>query len=57
MTRPDPQPTKARLCRTPADAFNAGWSDGAHDRALNQSERAKLAALIAPTLRDQRAAA
>ena len=37
--------TAERLCRTPEDAFAAGWDDGADDAPLTQTEIEKLVAL------------
>lgn len=40
--------TANRICRTPADAFTAGWEDGADDPPLTSEQRTRLAALLAP---------
>lgn len=42
-----------RLCRTPAEAFAAGWEDGEDDQPLTQLELERLAALHGPFLRQQ----
>jgi len=43
----DQQPAR-RICRTPAEAFAAGWDDGATDRPLSPAEIARIAALWRP---------
>jgi hypothetical protein len=40
-----------RLCRTPEEAFAAGWEDGANDPPLTDAQIAKLAVLLRPYLR------
>lgn len=42
--------TAERLCRTPEDAFAAGWDDGADDAPLSQQEIERLVALHSPYL-------
>ncbi|MDX3109564.1 hypothetical protein [Nonomuraea angiospora] len=46
-----------RICRTPADAFAAGWADGADDPPLTDEQRTRLAALLAPYIRPAQEAA
>lgn len=41
----------ARRCRTPQDAFAAGWEDGADDRPLSPQEISRIAALWRPYYR------
>ncbi|MEV1245183.1 hypothetical protein [Nonomuraea sp. NPDC049750] len=41
----------SRICRTPEDAFVAGWEDGASDPPLTDEQRTRLAALLAPYVR------
>lgn len=36
-----------RICRTPEDAFAAGWHDGADDPPLTPEQRTRIAALLA----------
>jgi hypothetical protein len=47
----------ARICRTPAEAFAAGWEDGADDPPLTEEQRTRLAALLAPYVRPTQQAA
>lgn len=41
----------ARICRTPDDAFAAGWHDGADDPPMTPEQRTRIAALLAPYVR------
>lgn len=41
----------SKICRTPEDAFAAGWDDGANDPPLTDRQRTHLAALLAPHIR------
>lgn len=43
--------TARRVCRTPADAFAAGWEAGADDPPLTDEQRVRLAALLGPYIR------
>ncbi|MEV6413891.1 hypothetical protein [Kribbella sp. NPDC051718] len=38
------------MCRTPAEAFTAGWDDGDGDAPLTQQEIERLTALHGPFL-------
>ncbi|WP_158578434.1 hypothetical protein [Spongiactinospora rosea] len=44
-------PAPSRICRTPAEAYAAGWEDGAHDPPLTDEQRTRVAALLAPYIR------
>lgn len=37
-----------RLCRTPDEAFQAGWEDGAHDPPMTPEQQRRLVALLRP---------
>lgn len=50
LSRPKETP-RPRVCRTPGEAFTAGWEDGAHDAPLTPAERTRLVALLAPHMR------
>lgn len=43
-----------RLCRTPEEAWQAGWDDGADDPPMTDTQIAKLAVLLRPYLRQPR---
>jgi hypothetical protein len=43
--------TPRRICRTPAEAFQAGWDDAADDPPLSPAQIARLTALWRPYLR------
>lgn len=40
-------------CRTPEEAFQAGWDDGADDRPLDDEELTRMVALLGPGIREQ----
>lgn len=40
-----------RICRTPQEAFQAGWDDGADDPPLTPDQVTRLAALLGPSIR------
>lgn len=52
----DTEPAKRRICRTPEEAFQAGWDDGANDRPLSPDEIRAIAALMRPYLKRNTAA-
>lgn len=47
----------ARICRTPQEAFAAGWDDGANDPPLTDEQITRLVALHSPYLRPKDAVA
>lgn len=49
-------PAKSRRIRTPEEAFQAGWDDGANDRAMSRDEIERIAALWRPYYKPSRAA-
>lgn len=42
-----------RICRTPDEAFAAGWADGADDKPLTPAEIAQMVQLHARHLRPE----
>lgn len=42
--------TPRRICRTPEEAFQAGWDDGANDPPLTRAQIDRLAPLWRPYL-------
>ena len=54
MTAPTKE--RARTCRTPDDAFEAGWADAANDQPLTEAEIDRLLALHARHLHGRDAA-
>lgn len=50
------EPNKPRRVRTPEEAFQAGWDDGANDRPMSRAEIERIAALWRPYYKPSRAA-
>jgi len=45
----------ARLCRTAAECFQAGWDDGVNDEPTTQAERDRLVQLLGTSMRQRKA--
>lgn len=43
--------TPRRMCRTPDEAFQAGWDDAANDPPLTPAQRTLIAGLLGPSIR------
>jgi hypothetical protein len=48
---PSPAKPTRRICRTPEEAFQAGWEAGADYPPLTPAQVAKVAALLGPSIR------
>lgn len=46
-----PKSKAVRICRTPEEAFRAGWQDAEQDPPLTEQQVYRLAALLTPHIR------